>query len=401
MKLNSQEKARKAALDQVYEASPFGIGGHFIIVLVVAFLFLDVIPFSIILTGVSVHTFILAMRAYSVWRYFKIETSINTSRKVGLWIKYYSIGSFLTGTAWGFSFLLFAYDLPTEYPFFLYAVILGLAGAGIATLGTILSIYLSYILPMLTIFSLWLFFLDGKSYIIATPLLFVVMGFYYFTARRYSANFNKAIIERESAIQTQYEIIKRLSHASELKDNETGMHIVRMSHYAFLLAKESGQDETFAEDILHASAMHDVGKIGIPDHILLKTDKLNDEEWDIMKSHTETGKKILEGSESKLIQLSESIAFYHHEKYDGSGYPNGLKGEDIPIEARITAIADVFDALVSDRPYKKKWSNEEAFAFIQDQAGIHFDPELVKDFIKLAPKIIPFQRTHADKKENI
>ncbi len=397
IKLNSQEKARKSALDQIYEVSFLGIGGHFIIVLVVAFLFLNVIPFSIILMGVGIHSFILVMRAYSAWYYFKIQTSINTSREISRWTKYYAIGAFLTGAAWGFSFLLFAYDQPPEYPFFLYAVILGLASAGIATLGTILSIYLSFILPMLTLFSLWLLFLDGQSYVIATPLLFVVLGFNYFSARRYSANFNKAIMEKESAIQTKYEIIKRLSHASELKDNETGMHIVRMSYYAFLLAKQSGQDEKFSGDILYASAMHDVGKIGIPDHILLKNGKLDGEEWDTMKGHTTIGKMILEGSESKLIQLSERIAYSHHEKYDGSGYPNGLKGEEIPIEARITAIADVFDALVSDRPYKKKWSNDEAFAFIQEQAGIHFDPELVKHFIKLAPKIAPFQRSHKDK----
>lgn len=396
MEFTSQQKARKAALDQVYEVSPFGIGGHFLIVVLVGFLFIDIIPFHIILLGVSVHTFILAMRTYSVWRYFKIQTSIDKPHEIDRWINYYTMGVFSTGVVWGFSFLLFSYDIPTEYPFFIYAVLIGLAGAGIVTLGTVFSIYLSFMLPMLSIFSIWVFFQDGKTYMIAAPLLFVVMAFYYFTARRYSINFSKAIIEKEHAIQTQYEVIQRLSHASELKDNETGMHINRMSHYAYFLAQESGQDKTFSEAILHASGMHDVGKIGIPDHILLKRGRLNDEEWNIMKTHTEIGKKLLEGSESELILLSESIAFSHHEKYDGSGYPLGLKGEDIPIEGRITAIADVFDALVSHRSYKKRWSHEEAFAFIQEEAGIHFDPELVKHFIKLAPKIIAFQKKHTD-----
>lgn len=253
---------------------------------------------------------------------------------------------------------------------------------------------------MLGIFSLWIFFQEGKIYTVAFTSLLILMAFYSFTARRYSTHFSKSIIEKEHAVQTQYEIIQRLSNVTELKDYETNMHINRMSYYAYLLAKESGQDEAFTEDILHASSMHDIGKLAIPDHILLKTGKLNDEEWCMMKSHTEAGKMILENSESKLIQLSESIAFTHHEKYDGSGYPRGLKGKNIPIEGRITAIADVFDALVSERPYKKGWSNKEAFTFIQEQAGIHFDPELVKHFIKLTPKIIAFQKKHTDQEAN-
>ncbi len=399
-KLSSQHKATKVALDQVYETSTVGIAGHFIVVIFVGYLFIGMVPFHIILLGVSIHLFILALRSYNTWRYFKIQTTIDKSDKIDHWIKYYTIGVFLTGTAWGFSFLLFSYNIPTEYHFFLYAVIIGLAGAGIITLGTVFSIYLNFMIPMLSIFSIWLLFQEGRIYTVAFPLLLILMAFYYFTARRYSINFSKAIIEKDHAVQTQYEIIQRLSNVSELKDFETSMHISRMSYYTYLLAQESGQDKAFTENILYASAMHDIGKLAIPDHILLKPSKLDDKEWNIMKSHTEAGKKILEGSESKLIQLSESIAFTHHEKYDGSGYPRGLKGTNIPIEGRITAISDVFDALVSERPYKKSWSNEETFAFIQEQSGIHFDPELVKHFIRLTPKIIAFQKTHADKEEN-
>ncbi len=400
IKLDSQQKAKKAALDQIYETSPFALIGHLFVILLVGYLLIDSVPSQIIFLGVGSHFFILTMRAYTIYHYFKIQTSIDTPEAINRWIKYYIVNTFLMGTAWGFSFLLFSYDIPVEQHFFLYAVLFGLAGAGVATLGTILSVYLSFILPMFSIFSLWLLSQDEKIYMISVLLLFTVIGFYYFAVRRYSTNFSKAIIEKDYAIQTQYEIIKRLSNISELKDYETSMHIIRMSYYTYILAQESGQDKDFTEDILHASAMHDIGKLAIPDYILLKAGPLNDEEWHMMKMHTEAGKMILEGSESKLIQLSESIAFSHHEKYDGSGYPRSLKGEEIPIEGRIAAIADVFDALVSVRPYKKKWSNEEAFAFIQEKSGTHFDPELVKHFITLTPQILAFQKKHTDRSEN-
>jgi len=391
-----QNKPTREALDQIYQTSPYGIGGHFLIVLIFGFLFLDILPTHILIVYLSIHILILLLRTYTVWKYNKIKTDIDNTDMLRRSYYYYILGVFATGLTWGLSFLLFYYDVPTEYSFFVYAILVGLAGAGIVTIGNILSIYLAFMLPMLGSFTVWSFFQESKINMVATVLLLGMMLFYYFTARRYSLHFAKAIIEKERAINAKYEIIQRLSTASELKDNETGMHITRMSHYAYFLALESGQSTKFSQDILYASAMHDVGKIGIPDHILLKEGRLDDNEFAIMQSHTHIGKELLGGSESELIKLSESIAYTHHEKYDGTGYPRGLKGKDIPIGGRITAICDVFDALVSKRPYKEGWSNDDAFSFIQEKSDIYFDPELVTHFINIKPKIIQFQRTHQD-----
>jgi putative two-component system response regulator len=176
------------------------------------------------------------------------------------------------------------------------------------------------------------------------------------------------------------EIIHRLGHAAEYKDNETGNHIIRMSLYTRILASRTGMSETDREMVTRAAPMHDIGKIGIPDRILLKPGPLTPEEWAIMRSHAEIGADLLAGSASPMIQLAQSIALSHHERWDGTGYPRGLKGEEIPLAGRIVAIADVFDALTSERPYKRAWPVEDAVAEMRRGAGHHFDPELVELF---------------------
>ena len=187
---------------------------------------------------------------------------------------------------------------------------------------------------------------------------------------------------------SRLEIVQRLSRAAECRDNETGMHVIRMSRYSYLLAEAMGLSINQCELLQHASPMHDIGKIGIPDSILLKPGKLNATEWEIMKSHSEIGGQILSGSGSNLLQMAESIAYTHHEKWDGSGYPHGLKGEDIPLEGRIVAICDVFDALTTGRPYKKAWPVEKAVQELKDNSGISFDPLLVNKFIEILPQIL-------------
>jgi putative two-component system response regulator len=187
---------------------------------------------------------------------------------------------------------------------------------------------------------------------------------------------------------TRSEVVQRLSRAGEYRDNETGMHVNRMSHYSYLLAEAMGLPASQCELIQHASPMHDIGKIGIPDHILLKPGKLDAPEWETMKTHTVIGAQILSGSGSKLIQLAESIALTHHERWNGSGYPYGLKGENIPLEGRIVAICDVFDALTSERSYKKEWPIEKAVQDFKDKSGVHFDPALVNKFIEILPQAL-------------
>jgi putative two-component system response regulator len=180
---------------------------------------------------------------------------------------------------------------------------------------------------------------------------------------------------------TRLQVVQRLGKAAEYRDEETGNHILRMSHICALLAKEIGWDEAQCDLILNASPMHDIGKIGIPDNILLKPGSFEPHEWEIMKTHAAIGARLLDGDDSELIRMAREIALHHHEKWDGSGYPNGLSGEAIPMAGRIAALADVFDALTSSRPYKKAWTMEAATDFIRDNAGSHFDPAVVACFL--------------------
>jgi putative two-component system response regulator len=182
-------------------------------------------------------------------------------------------------------------------------------------------------------------------------------------------------------LDREHEMITRLSRAAEFRDPETGAHIQRMSNYSHLIAIQLGLPHAEQELILRAAPMHDVGKIAIPDHILLKPGKLDDAEFTIMKTHAQKGYEILRGSRSNLLDVAAVIAHSHHEKFDGSGYPRGLKGENIPLHGRIVAVADVFDALTTERPYKKAWELDRAVEFLHAGAGSHFDPLCVAAFI--------------------
>ncbi|WP_298441320.1 two-component system response regulator [uncultured Ferrimonas sp.] len=196
--------------------------------------------------------------------------------------------------------------------------------------------------------------------------------------------------------QSRLEIIRRLGQAAEYKDNETGLHIIRMSHYSKLIASALGKSEEWAELIFQAAPMHDVGKIGVPDALLQKPGKLTPEEWQTMKRHPEFGAEIIGEHQSQLLFTAREIALSHHERWDGSGYPHGLTGYNIPLSGRVVAIADVFDALTSNRPYKDAWSNEDAIAHVQQNAGSHFDPELVAAFTSVLPQILEIRRKYAD-----
>jgi putative two-component system response regulator len=181
--------------------------------------------------------------------------------------------------------------------------------------------------------------------------------------------------------------IHRLALAAEHKDEDTGDHIVRMSRFCALLAEEIGLSEKEVQRILYASPMHDIGKIGIPDSILLKKGRLTGEEFDVIKTHTTIGAKILSDSGAKILQMAESIALHHHEKWNGKGYPAGLGGEDIPIEGRIVALPDTFDALTSKRPYKGPYPVDVAVDIIRKERGEHFDPQIVDAFLDNFDKI--------------
>jgi putative two-component system response regulator len=190
-----------------------------------------------------------------------------------------------------------------------------------------------------------------------------------------------SLVRMEALRESRLQIVHRLGLAAEYKDNETGLHVIRMSHFARVLGLAAGMSEAEADDLLHAAPMHDVGKIGIPDRILQKPGPLDPDEWKIMQGHCTIGGDIIGEHASGLLALARTIALTHHEKWDGSGYPNGLAGKAIPLAGRIVAIADVFDALTSVRPYKKAWTESEAVAYLIEQKGRHFDPQLVDLFL--------------------
>jgi putative two-component system response regulator len=227
--------------------------------------------------------------------------------------------------------------------------------------------------------------------------------------RDYQKELEAEVAKRTEQLRRAFDKIKvasldtiyRLTRAAEYKDEDTGAHIQRMSHYSAIVARKFGLNEKSVESILYAAPMHDVGKIGIPDHILLKPGKLDPDEWEIMKQHTIMGGGILKGPDAGFIKLGETIALTHHEKWDGTGYPKGLKGKKIPQVGRITAIADVFDALTSKRPYKEPFSIEKSFTIIKEGRGTHFDPDVVDAFFALEDEILSIKGKYKDEEESL
>ena len=209
------------------------------------------------------------------------------------------------------------------------------------------------------------------------------------------------ILERTEQLREGYiDTIHRLTLASEYKDEETGAHIKRISHYSKELARSMGMPEKFCDEIFYASPMHDIGKVAIPDAILLKQGPLDEAEWEVMKTHTEIGAKILSGSHSPFLEMAADIALCHHERWDGSGYPNNLSGQDIPLTARIMNIVDQYDALRSVRPYKPAFDHQKTLSIILNGDGRtlpeHFDPDLLQAFEKIADRFAEIFKSHLD-----
>ena len=213
----------------------------------------------------------------------------------------------------------------------------------------------------------------------------------------YKAELEKTVVKKsrqldDSLVMVQgltEELAIRLTRMAEYRDTITGNHIVRVGHYAGKVAETLGMPRDFIDKLIFASPMHDIGKVGIPDDVLLKNGRLSESEFKLMKTHSTMGFKILYGSKHPSLQMGATIAHTHHERWDGKGYPRGMKGEDIPIEGRITAVCDVYDALRGERPYKERMGHDEAVSLMVDgndrQPPGFFDPELLEIFSELAP----------------
>lgn len=215
--------------------------------------------------------------------------------------------------------------------------------------------------------------------------------------RQKNASLEAQVSERTRELHdSRLDIIRRLGRAAEFRDNETGLHIIRMSKYSQILGLKAGMAADEAELLLQASPMHDIGKIGIPDHILLKPGKLDPQEWAVMQTHARIGADLLDGNPAPLLRVARDIALTHHEKWDGSGYPNGLAGEAIPLVGRVVAVADVFDALTSARPYKAPWPVEKALDLLKEQRDHHFEGRLVDLFLEALDQILEIRDLYAE-----
>lgn len=201
-----------------------------------------------------------------------------------------------------------------------------------------------------------------------------------------------SLVQVEELQRTRLEIVHRLGRAAEYRDNETGLHVIRMSHFSHRLALAAGWPEQRADELLHAAPMHDIGKIGIPDRVLLKPAPFDDGDWKIMRRHPWIGAQIIGEHDSSLLRLAREVAFAHHERWDGSGYPRALVGADIPESARIVAIADVYDALTNERPYKPAWTNEAALDYLRANAHKRFERRLVDLFLQCTEDVFAIQR---------
>jgi len=243
----------------------------------------------------------------------------------------------------------------------------------------------------------------GRILPVAMPLFALALGMVttistgYVTERRQRFRVTRRNVELEEAVaertvelrNTQLEVIHRLAQATESRDQETGMHLERMSRMCERLGLAMGMTATEAETLRNASLLHDVGKIGVPDAVLLQPGGLSPEDRELMRRHTTIGAELLSGSSSEVMRMAEEIARTHHERWDGSGYPAGLAGEAIPVVGRICAVCDVFDALLSDRPYKDPWPVPEALDQLRRERGKHFDPAVVDAFLGIVDDLDP------------
>lgn len=369
-------------------------------------------PLAVIIAWLALITLILILRVHFARSFIEIDRkgeSITANelktRTTQLELVMFSLSilwsaSIFITSSIGENNLNFAFQMMT------IAFTVGIIGVAVSVLSAIPRVFYLFATP-LGITTLFALLTNSNANIetahtiafIAGLLLGLVM--FISTSRQFSQQFDDSIIKSYTIEQRELELINRLSMASEYRDSETGNHINRMSYSCYLLALEAGFSLQQAELIRIASSMHDIGKLGVSDEVLLKPGKLTKQERIHIEKHAQIGGNILAHSESEMIQLAQLIAENHHEKVDGTGYPKGLKGYQIPTEAKIAAICDVFDALTSERPYKKPWSNEKALSYIIEHSGSHFDTQLVQKFMKIYPEVVAYAKEHSDSNANL
>jgi HD-GYP domain-containing protein (c-di-GMP phosphodiesterase class II) len=383
-------KTHSSQFDHIVSQTSQGIFGQALIVILMTLLLMK--------SGFpdkTLYIWAICAAALLMHRYLNFLPFIQNKRSKDLQhikrsIRIYTVNVLLMGVLWAILVAQMFLHAPKDLNYLAVAIAYGIAGAAIATLGTIFRVYFSFVFPMLATL-IALFYFQGTYTDIVTALIMLLgLGYLLYTAYKYSSHFQLMHEKTERLLATEMEALVCLGKAGEYRDADTGDHVLRVGYASYLLAKSCGFTEQDAETLMYASPLHDLGKIGIPDSILRKPGKLTEEEHQAMNRHTRIGAAILKHSQSPVMKVAKIVALSHHEKWDGSGFPDGVSGEDIPIEGRIVALCDVFDALVSSRHYKKSWTDAEAIDFLRQNSGTHFDPRLVELFIQNIPMVNAF-----------
>lgn len=383
-------KINPGQFEYMVAQTPPGLLGQFLIISLMTLLLANGdFPAGILSTWDACGVFILAYR-YLQYRHFYEDQNRKDSQQSARWVRRYIAGVLLMGGLWAVLFVQIVQLTAQEYHYIAMAVALGLAGAAIVTMGSVFSVYLAFVFPMLAALIVAFYFKGTFIYTIASLVTLLGLVYLLYTAHKYSRNFLVIFEKSERLKEAELDALGCLGKAGEYRDLDTSAHVFRVGYASYRLAMAAGFSEQEAKTLMLASPLHDVGKIGVPDNILLKPGKLTDDEWAVMRDHARIGAEILKDANSNILKMARVVAISHHEKWDGSGYPAGLAGEDIPLEGRIVAICDVFDALTSSRPYKEAWTEAEALDYLRNNAGSHFDPRLVELFVAEAPTIKAF-----------
>jgi len=375
--------------------------GNILLALIVAYLLYTVqLPFSVISAWFLSMLIISTLRITYIYHFLpKLQAKDENLNQAALY--FYSNSYFLLlALLWSIAYLLIILHGDSTLDNLVIAIVIGFAGASIySSANSYKTFFLLNMPPIITVFISIL--VTQQEAIFSLSILVLASLFITNAALGFNRYFDDNLYKTETLKKSHNEIIRALGRAGEYRDEETGNHVLRMSYSCYLMAKELNHNEAYAQRLQNAAKLHDLGKIGIPDRILLKQGKLTDQERAIMQEHVEIGVQILSTAQSShSLKLAQSIALTHHERWDGTGYPNQLKGEAIPIEGRIACLSDVYDALTSDRPYKDAWSEEKATQFLLDNAGKMFDPKLVPIFIRIIPEIERYRTLNPDSDEN-
>ncbi len=380
-------KLYREQVDSLFGMALMATTGNLIVALLSLIIFYPILKNKIYIF-VFLFIFFGLYRYIIIWKYNKLNNKI---RELSKWVYFYMLGIVSTALIWSIGTIYITQmGIPIQYEFLLFSIIIGLAAAGLATFGMIFYSYSIYVIALLIPYNIFLLFELDKFHLISAVLIFMAFPYFLRASYGYAHSFRDLIGHNQKMIQKE----KNFSDATlnivikllEEKDLYTVGHAERVSNYCVKFGKELNLVDKEIEILRRSAYLHDIGKISIPDRILTKKGPLSDKEYDIIKSHPQKGYEILKMANNEIINQYLSSIKHHHERYDGLGYPDGLKKDEIPLYARIISIVDTYDAMTSTRSYRNALSDEHAMKEIKRGEGKQFDPELTKLFFKIIEK---------------